>query len=166
MAFSCCVCWFHNASTHLHLKQYKREITGVLWHPKVHYRVHRGPLVVPILSQMNPFDTLLSCFSKIHFNIILPSLLRSSKRTASFMFLIPTICVYFLSVACYITRPSHPRFHHPLARSTNCEALNYVTFSNLIQSIIVSSLLSPNIVHSTLFLNAFSFCSSLRHPVA
>jgi hypothetical protein len=81
-----------------------RELPSILRNPEVHYRVHKSPPLVRILSHIDPIPTIPSYLSKIHFNIIRPPTSWSSQWSLSFCIShqYPTyeLCAINITVAC------------------------------------------------------------------
>jgi hypothetical protein len=87
-----------------------QEIPRLLCNPKVHYRVHKNPPRIPLLSQINPLRTLTSYFSTIHFKIILlPTLCLTSRLFFPLSgFLTKVLSQRRAYYKCY---PSHPPWY-------------------------------------------------------
>jgi hypothetical protein len=83
-----------------------QEILCLLWNPKVHYHVHMSLPLVPVLWQMHPIHTFPPYIPKIHSNIILPSVPRSSEWPSPSGF--PTKIIYILLIfPMWATWPAH-----------------------------------------------------------
>jgi hypothetical protein len=79
-----------------------QELPSILWNPKVHYRVHKSPPLVPILSQIDPVDTIPSYLRS---TLILSTDLRLGLPSGLFPSGFPTNILYaFLSSNSYLTK--------------------------------------------------------------
>ena len=83
------------------------EIPRILCNQKVQYHFHNSPLLFLIPSQIDPTHTIPSCFFMTHFNIILPSTPRSSKRSLSPQVSPPKPCMHLSSLLLRATCPAH-----------------------------------------------------------
>jgi hypothetical protein len=102
---------------------------------KVHYRMHKHPPPVPILSQINLVQASPSHALKVHINIILPSMPRFSKRSPSLTspHQIP-VCTSLVSPSYNMPRPSSSSlFYHSnnIWWGTQIFELLFVQFSPL-----------------------------------
>jgi hypothetical protein len=149
-----------------------QDLTSILCNTKVHYRIHKGLSLVPILSHINPIHTIPSYLSKIHFNIVhhlhlgLPSGLFPSG-------LFPPISYMHSSSpphSCYMFCLSYPPWlYHSNYTLRRVQLMNLpiVQFSPPSCQYIFH----PNILLSVLISNTLSICSSLNvrekvsHPI-
>ena len=133
-----------------------QEIPRIVWKPKVHYRTHKFPPPVPILSQLDSVHTPTSHFLKTHLNITLSSTPGSPNWSLSFTFPHKNpVHASPLPHTRYMPHPSHSsRFYH-----RNNVGEQYRSLSSSVCSFlhppVTSSPLGPNILLNTL---------PLKHP--
>jgi len=130
-----------------------QEIPRILWNLQIHYRSHKGPPPVPILSQLDPVHTPTSQFLKIHLNIIIPSRYGSPKWPLSFRFPYQNpVCAspVFIRVTC----PAHLILLDFITRKIFGE--EYRSLSSSLCSFLHSPVTSSLLIHS-LFRNMLLF---------
>jgi len=84
-----------------------QETSIVMWNPKVYYRVHMGPPLDPILSQINPFHTFpLATLFLLRSIAVIPFISRSSEWYLLFRFANQNaIWISHIMLECY--SPNH-----------------------------------------------------------
>ena len=124
-----------------------QEIPRILWNLKVHYRINKGPPPIPILSHINPVHAP-------------PLMSWRSIETLAFLLQIvsfrqfypPLSCKHLSSPhTCYMWRPSY--YFDLITRIMYGEVYTPLSSSicSLLHSPIISFLLCPNVLFSTLF---------------
>jgi hypothetical protein len=107
-----------------------QEILRLLWN-LIHHRAPKSPQLVPIISQMDLVYTFPYHFFRIHYNIILPSAPRSTKKSLLLQIFRPTFCMHFSSLPCMPHSSHTPSFQNPSSywRRETINVLQFKTFN-------------------------------------
>ena len=121
--------------------------------PKVHYRTHKCPPPVSILSQLDPVHTPTSI-------LILSSHLRLGLPYGLFPSGFPTKIFYTSLISpIHATCPAHLILLYLITRTIFGEQYRSLSSSlcSYLHSPVTSSILSPNVLPSTLFADTLSY---------
>ena len=142
----------HNPSWEANRFSASQEILRILWKPKVHYRTHKCPPTVPVLSQLYPVHNPTSHFLKsvvilfFHLSLGLPSILFLSGFPTKTLytplfFPVHSTCTAHLILLDFFTGNVLGEEYGSLSSS----------LCSFLHSLGTSSLLGPNNLLNTLF---------------